>query len=178
MVFSWNCQHWLSNFCDQFWFYLERLGAFRHRIPCGKPFQVIYNKFLFQSAKVKSVLIKYSTINMSLKWAAWRIATVAFLFLARIRFPGHISLAGTLRKRYGRDLVKEVRALENLNFQNRKALLDLDFSILCRNKNVIPKFLHFKVSNKELRKSNAYVIYQKCLVNQKTSNKQKAVKTA
>ena len=86
-------------------------------------------------------------------------------------------LAGTLQKRYGRDLVKEVRALENLNFQNRKALLDLDFSILCRNKNVIPKFLHFKVSNKELRKSNAYVIYQKCLVNQKTSNKQKAVKT-
>ena len=114
---------------------------------------------------------------MSLKSAAWRIAKVAFLFLARIRFPGHILLAGTLQKRYGRDLVKEVRALENLNFQNRKALLDLDFSILCRNKNVIPKFLHFKVSNKELRKSNAYVIYQKCLVNQKTSNKQKVVKT-
>ena len=100
-------------------------------------------------------------------------AGVAPLFLARIRFTAHNSLAGTLRKRYGQDLVKEIRVLEKLDFQCRKPLLDLS----CRNNNVIPKFLHFKVSNKQLRSSAAYIACQKRLLNQEILNKQKAVKS-
>ena len=61
---------------------------------------------------------------MSLGSAALRSVTVALLFLARISFPAHNSLVGTLRKRYGQDLVKEVRALEKLDFKYRKALLE------------------------------------------------------
>ena len=31
---------------------MERRATVGHRIPCGKPFEVMYNKILFQSVKV------------------------------------------------------------------------------------------------------------------------------
>ena len=50
-------------------------------------------------------------------------------------------------------------------------------STVFRNNNVIPKFLHFKVSNRQLRSSAAYITCQKRLLNQEILNKQKAVKS-
>ena len=47
---------------------------------------------------------------------------------------------------------------------------------MCRNNNVIPKSLHFKVSNKQLQPSAAHITCQKRLLNQEILNKQKAVK--
>ena len=90
------------------------------------------------------MFIEHSTTNMLLESAALRITTIALLFLAGIRFPAHNSLVGTLQKRYGQDLVKEVRALEKLDFKYRKGLLHFEFLISCRS-NTIPKFLHFKI---------------------------------
>ena len=114
---------------------------------------------------------------MALESTALRIATLVFLFIARIRFPASESLIGVLRKRYGRDLVKEVRTLEKIDFKLRKAILDLDFLISCRKNSVFPKFLQFKVSNKQLRASKAYISCQKRLLNQEIDNKQKAIKS-
>ena len=54
--------------------------------------------------------------------------------------------------------------------------MDLDFLISCRKYSVSPKFLRFKVSNKQLRSSKAYVSCEKRLLNQEVNNKQKAVK--
>ena len=107
---------------------------------------------------------------------AQSIATLVFLFIARIRFPASESLIGVLRKRYGRDLVKEVRTLEKIDFKLRKAILDLDFLISCRKNSVFPKFLKFKVPNKQLRASKAYISCQKRLLNQEVNNNQKTVK--
>ena len=114
---------------------------------------------------------------MAFESTALRIASLVFLFIARIRFPASYSLLGVLRKRYGRDLVKEVRTLEKLDFKHKKAILDLDFLISCRKNSVFPKFLQFKVSNKQLRASRAYISCQKRLLNQEINNKQKAVKS-
>ena len=75
---------------------------------------------------------------------ALRIATFVFLFIARIRFPTSYSLIGILRKRSGRDLIKEVRTLEKLDFKHEKAILDLDFLISCRKNSVFPQILQFK----------------------------------
>ena len=100
-----------------------------------------------------------------------------FLFIARIRFPASYSLTGVLRKRYGHDSVKEVRTLEKLDFKHKKAILDLDFLISCKKNSVFPKLLQFKVSNKQLRASKAYIFCQKRLLNQEINNKQKAVKS-
>ena len=55
-------------------------------------------------------------------------------------------------------------------------MLNLDFLISCRNNNVIPTFLQFKVLNKQLRSSAGYIPSQKRLLNQEILNKQKAVK--
>ena len=55
--------------------------------------------------------------------------------------------------------------------------MDLDFLISCRKNSVFPKFLQFKVSNKQLRASKAYISCQKRLLNQEINNKQKTVKS-
>ena len=56
-----------------------------------------------------------------------RVATLVFLFLARIRFPKTESIASVIRRRYGVKLLKEVRKFEKLDFKLRKVQLDLDF---------------------------------------------------
>ena len=104
------------------------------------------------------------------------IATLVFLFIAHIRFSASESLIGVLRKRYGCDLIKEVRTLEKIDFKLKKAILDLEFLISSRKNSVFPKFLLFKVSNKQLIVSKAYISGQKTLLNQEINNKQKAVK--
>ena len=98
------------------------------------------------------------------------------LFIARIRFTDSESLIGVLRKRYHRDLVNEVRTLDEIVFKLKKEILDLDFLISCRKNSVFSKFLQFKVSIKQLRTSKAYISCQKRLLNQEVSNKQEAVK--
>ena len=55
-------------------------------------------------------------------------------------------------------------------------MLDLGFLISCTKNSVFPKFLLFKVSNKQLRASKTYISCQKRLLNQEINNKQKAVK--
>ena len=80
-----------------------------------------------------------------------RVATLVLLFISRIRFPASYSLIGILRKRYGRDLVKKVRRLENLDFKYKKTTFGLDFLISCKDIVFSQKFLQFKVSNKELK---------------------------
>ena len=79
--------------------------------------------------------------------AALRIAILVFLFIARIRFPASCSLIRVLRKRYGRNLVKEVRTLKKLNFKHKKTILDLDFLIPCRGSSIFPQYLQFNVSD-------------------------------
>ena len=71
-------------------------------------------------------------------------------------------------------MVKEVRTLEKIDFKN--AILNLDFLISCRKKSVFLTFLQFKISDKQVRASKAYISCQKRLINQEVNNKQKAVK--
>ena len=59
-------------------------------------------------------------LNMAFRSTALRIATLVFLFIVRIRFPASESLIGVLRKRYGRDLVKEVITLEKIDLNLKR----------------------------------------------------------
>ena len=68
------------------------------------------------------------------------IATLVFLFIARLIFQPSESLISVLRKRYGHDLVKEVRTLEKIDFKLKKAILDLDFLISYRKNSTFSKF--------------------------------------
>ena len=46
-----------------------------------------------------------------------------------------------IRKRHGQNTVKKLRKLEKLDYQLRKAQIDLDFLVNCCNNSVVPKFL-------------------------------------
>ena len=68
---------------------------------------------------------------------------------------------GILRKKYGRDLDKETKTLEKIDFKHKKAILDLYILISRRISSVFEKFLKFKVSNKKLRVSKGSVFQRR-----------------
>ena len=112
-----------------------------------------------------------------LKTGVLRVITLGLLLLVRCRFPAQFLIIGILRKRYGENLVKSVRKLKKLDFKHKKAQLNLEFLQTCKKNNVIPKFLRFKLANRQLSTSHAYNICQKRLLNEEISNKHKLVGT-
>ena len=49
-----------------------------------------------------------------------------------------------------------VRKLEKLDFKLRKAKPDIGFLCNCDNNIIIPKFLRFRIANRNIKDSNAY----------------------
>ena len=105
-----------------------------------------------------------------------RTLALAFLCLVRLRFASRLLFLQVIGNRYGGTVVKLVRKFEKVDFKHRKAALDLNFLQTCRSFNVIPKFLQFRVANKNLQRSQAY---QKCpnhLLLAEINNKKKNLK--
>ena len=94
------------------------------------------------------------------------ISSQMFFCSLRLRFPAQDSIIKILQRRYGDGLVKKVRKFEKFYFKYRKALLDLEFLQSCKKEKLIPKFLQFKVANKRLESSEAYLSCQRRLLNQ------------
>ena len=76
-----------------------------------------------------------------------RVAAIVFLFLIRLRFPKSKSISDILRRRYSQSTLKIIRKFEKLDYRLRKAELDLEFLLRCRDSNVIPTFLNFRVNS-------------------------------
>ena len=74
-------------------------------------------------------------------------------------------------------LVKKVRKFEKFDFKYRKALLYLEFLQSCKKEKLIQKFLQFKVANKRLESSEAYLSCRRRLLNQEMSIKYKSIWT-
>ena len=53
-----------------------------------------------------------------------------------------------------------------LDFKQKKTILDIAFLISCREDSVFPKLLGLKVSNKQVRASMGCISYKKRLLNQ------------
>ena len=81
-----------------------------------------------------------------------KAVSTIFLFLVRLPFPRHLSTIKVLRKRYRAVIVRKVREFEKLHIKK----LHIDFLNTCLKNNIIPKFVQFRVSNKDLRNSTAY----------------------
>lgn len=94
------------------------------------------------------------------------------MFVARTRFPVKHSIFNVLQKQYGKILVKKVGKFEKYDFNYKKANLIWIFYGHVRRKN-IPRFLRFKLSNRQLQFSDTYNIER--LLNQDISNKRKLV---
>ena len=73
--------------------------------------------------------------------------------------------------------LRKFRDLGNLTSKLEKLLLALDFLQSCKKEKVIPKLLQFKVANKRLESSEAYLICQRRLLKQEISIKYKTIRT-
>ena len=72
-------------------------------------------------------------------------------------------------------MVKKVQKFEKFGFKYRKTLLGLEFLQPCKKEELIPKFLQFKVANKRLESSEAYLNCQRRLLNQEMHIKYKSI---
>ena len=73
-------------------------------------------------------------------------------------------------------MLKKVWKFEKFDFKYRNALLDLEFLQSCKKEKRIPKFLQFKIANKRLESSEAYLSCQWRLLNQEMSIKYKSIR--
>ena len=103
--------------------------------------------------------------------------SLVFLFLLRLRFPNNISLHEVIRRRYGTEISGILRKLQKFDLKLRKTRLDLKFLFDCRNLELLPKFLHFKLANPQLRKSSAYIRSQRSLLQAEIREKQRKIHT-
>ena len=73
------------------------------------------------------------------------VISLVFIFLTRLRFPSRLSIAEVSRKRYGDRTLKLVRKFEKTDNKHKKALLDVQFSKICEDRNVIQSFHALKL---------------------------------
>ena len=66
--------------------------------------------------------------------------------------------------RYGDATIKRLRKFEKIDYRFRKAELDLEFLVRCRDKNVIPRFLNFHLAIRSLISSRTYAQCQSNLL--------------
>ena len=96
----------------------------------------------------------------------------ALIFIFKLRFPPGVSIAAVLKRRYKENgSLNAFRKYQRLEFKLQKAKLDLTFLEDCKKNKVIPKFLNFKLANRDLQNSNAYLQCQRKLLNEEISIK-------
>ena len=97
----------------------------------------------------------------------FRVLSLVFLFIVRLRFPLHKSIANVIGSLYNVEIVKLIPRFEKLNIKIRKNEADLDFFLQsCQQKHLIPKFVNFKVASSSLRFSRTYKQYLRQLLKQ------------
>ena len=102
---------------------------------------------------------------MSLGTMSVRAVPLGFIFVAKLRFPLGLSKVEVLHNSFGKnDLIKNVKILKKIDCKYHKLQLGLDFLQTCQHSNVIPKFLRFKLANRNLRSFSAYNTCQKRLL--------------
>ena len=114
--------------------------------------------------------------KITINWNHYLIGLV-FLFIIRIRFPRGKSIADIIRNRYGEAFVKKIRRFKKCDFKLRKCHLDLRFLLDCKKSGVIPKFLRFKLANRQLNNSHVYRKCQLRLLEEEIKSKRKRINT-
>ena len=99
-----------------------------------------------------------------------------YLFLVKLRFPKNTPLSSIITNRYGQPVLKVFRQFEKSYYKKEKCIQDLIFLKKCKVYNVMPKFLYFKLYNKNLHNSVMYKRWQNKLLNTEINNKNKHLK--
>ena len=104
-----------------------------------------------------------------------KVATLVLLFLISLRFPTSKSIPNIMKERHGRETLKLVRKFEKVDFKFKKATLDSGFLYYCRNNNLIPTFLKFKLAKKMLANSDVYISYQEKLLRAEIEERKRVI---
>ena len=99
------------------------------------------------------------------------VISIEFLFIIRCRFPSSKSLSDTIRLRYGNHVLKIVRKFEKLDYRVRKIICDISFLQTCKDNDLCPTFLRYKMSSKRLQNSEAYKQSQQLFLQEEISFK-------
>ena len=105
------------------------------------------------------------------KMVMLKVISLVLLFMIRIRFPAHKTIAYILQSRYENTLVNKVRRFEKIDYKLGKYMLDIVFSGTCLENKIIPTLLNFHVSNLHLKTSRAYHSCQMKLLREEKSMK-------
>ena len=99
------------------------------------------------------------------------VISIVFLFIIRCRFPSSKSLSDIIRFRYGNHVLKIVRKFEKLDYRVRKIICDISFLQTCKDNDLCPTFLRYKMSSKRLQNSKAYKQSQQLFLQEEISFK-------
>ena len=96
-------------------------------------------------------------------------------FLLVCRFPAHVSIAVLTEKRYSSATLEKFRTLEGLSVKATKCQLDLDFLTRCKDADLMPTFLQFKLSSNRLRSSAEVIKCRRRLLVKEINNKRRSL---
>ena len=86
--------------------------------------------------------------------------TLVFLFIIRLRFPKSRTLIESLQRRYDRSGVQIYRRLERILFRSKKLEEDLKFLNICKQYQIVPKFIKFKTYSQSFQFTHMYRSWQ------------------
>ena len=94
-------------------------------------------------------------------------------FIVACRFPAGKSIADVTRSRYGQPTLDLFRTYERESIKLAKAECDLNFLQTCKDANLCPVFLRFKMSNHRLQKSSEKNRSDRRFLNKEINDKEK-----
>ena len=100
-----------------------------------------------------------------------RVAAIVFLFLIRLRL-----LSDILGRRYCQSTLERTRKFTRLDYRLRKAELDLEFLLRCRDSNVMHNILNICVSSQSLKPSLTYRQCQLKLLQEEVCHKKSDIR--
>ena len=96
-------------------------------------------------------------------------------FILQLRFPSHVSIAEITKRRYGEATLRVFRISERTAVKYHKAIADLEYLKRCRDADLVPVFLRFKLSNARLSKSSEVRKARRKLLDKEIRDKEKHI---
>ena len=96
-----------------------------------------------------------------------QLILTVILFILKLKFPSNRPISNIITQRYGHNTLLLFRKWEREHLKHEKAKCQLIFLNKCKTYNTFPKFLYFKLYNKNLHNSDLYKKFQhKLLTNE------------
>ena len=101
------------------------------------------------------------------------VLSLALLFILRMRFPRNVSIAETVRKRYGFQVLQIFRRYEKEFYREQKLVHDLEFLKNCQNYDIAPSFLKLKINSQNFQNTEVFKNCQRELLKNEIENTKK-----